>query len=70
MLQKINQPRLCNATQQAVKKLLDNVIKATILKGKYKGEDVLIPASQWYQLMYHFNLNDNNFQCGLLSLIL
>lgn len=27
----------------AVKKLMKNVIKATILKGKYKGEKVLIP---------------------------
>ncbi|XP_065172041.1 ATP-dependent DNA helicase pif1-like [Atheta coriaria] len=43
MLRNINQPRLCNGTRLAVKKLLNNVIEATILKGKYKGEDVLIP---------------------------
>jgi len=42
-LRNINQPRLCNGTRLAVKKLMNNVIKATILKGKYKGEDVLIP---------------------------
>ncbi|XP_060846147.1 ATP-dependent DNA helicase PIF1-like [Rhopalosiphum padi] len=43
MLRNINQPRLCNGTRLAMKKLLNNVIEATILKGKYKGEDVLIP---------------------------
>ncbi|XP_053968141.1 ATP-dependent DNA helicase pif1-like [Anastrepha ludens] len=43
MLRKINVPRLCNGTRLAVKKLMGNVIEATILKGKYKGEDVLIP---------------------------
>lgn len=43
MLRNINQPRLCNGTRLAVKKLMNNVIEATIVKGKYKGEDVLIP---------------------------
>lgn len=43
MLRNINQPRLCNGTRLAIKKLLNNVIEAIILKGKYKGEDVLIP---------------------------
>jgi len=44
MLQNINQPRICNGTRLAIKKLQNNVIEATILKGKYKGEDVLIPC--------------------------
>lgn len=43
MLRNINQPRLCNGTRLAVKKLMNNVIEATILNGKFKGEDVLIP---------------------------
>lgn len=43
MLRNINQPRLCNGTRLAVKNLMSNVIEATIIKGKYKGEDVLIP---------------------------
>lgn len=43
MLRNINQPKLCNGTRLAIKKLLNNVIEAIILKGKYKGEDVLIP---------------------------
>lgn len=43
MLRNINQPRLCNGTRLAVKNLMANVIEATILTGKFKGEDVLIP---------------------------
>lgn len=43
MLRNINQPRLCNGTRVAVKKLMANVIVATILTGKFKGEEVLIP---------------------------
>ncbi|XP_037910190.1 ATP-dependent DNA helicase PIF1-like [Hermetia illucens] len=39
MLRNINQPRLCNGTRLVVKKLMNNVIEATIIKGKYKGED-------------------------------
>ncbi|XP_055918736.1 uncharacterized protein LOC129950842 [Eupeodes corollae] len=34
--------RLCNRTRLAVKKQLNNVIEATIIKSKYKGEDVLM----------------------------
>jgi ATP-dependent DNA helicase PIF1 len=34
---------LCNSTRLAVKKLMNNVTEVTILKGKYKGEEVLIP---------------------------
>lgn len=43
LLRNINPPKLCNGTRLAVKKLLPNVIEATILNGKSKGEDVLIP---------------------------
>lgn len=43
LLRNINPPRLCNGTRLAVKKLMPNVIEATILNGKSKGEDVLIP---------------------------
>jgi len=35
MLRNINQLRLCNGTQFSVKKLMNNVIEATILKRKY-----------------------------------
>jgi ATP-dependent DNA helicase PIF1 len=43
MLRNINQPQLCNGTRLAVKKLISNVVEATILTGSFKGEDVLIP---------------------------
>ncbi|XP_016854588.2 uncharacterized protein LOC107983828 [Anolis carolinensis] len=43
MLRNINPPKLCNGTRLAVKNLLKNVIKARIITGPFKGEDVLIP---------------------------
>lgn len=43
MLPNIHQPRLCNGTRLAVNKLMNNVTEAISLKGKYKGENVLIP---------------------------
>lgn len=42
LLHNINPPPLCNGTRFAVKKLMTNVIEATILDGKFKGEDVLL----------------------------
>lgn len=43
LLRNINPPRLCNGTRLAVKKLMNNLIEATIITGKYKGENVLLP---------------------------
>lgn len=43
IIRNLNPPKLCNGTRVAVKKLWPNLIEATILSGKYKGEDVLIP---------------------------
>ncbi|XP_026463605.1 uncharacterized protein LOC113380822 [Ctenocephalides felis] len=43
MLRNINQPKLCNGTRLVVTKLMNNVIYATIMIGKFKGEEVLIP---------------------------
>jgi ATP-dependent DNA helicase PIF1 len=43
MLRNLNQPKLCNGTRLVIRKLMANVIHATILKGKFKGEEVLIP---------------------------
>ncbi|CAD6208527.1 GSCOCG00010529001-RA-CDS, partial [Cotesia congregata] len=43
MLRNLNQPKLCNGTRLAVKKLMNNLIEATIITGKFKDEDVLIP---------------------------
>ena len=43
LLRNINPPMLCNGTRLCIKRLLPNVIEATILTGKGKGEDVFIP---------------------------
>lgn len=43
MLRNLNAPRLCNGTRLVVKKIFGNVIESTILQGKFKGENVLIP---------------------------
>ncbi|CAH1987619.1 unnamed protein product [Acanthoscelides obtectus] len=43
LLRNINSPRLCNGTRLSVQKMMNNVIEATILFGKFKGKDVLLP---------------------------
>lgn len=43
LLRNINQPKLCNGTRLCVKKLMPNLIEATILSGNFKDENVLIP---------------------------
>ena len=43
MLRNLNHPKLCNSTRLSVKKLMNNLILAKIIKGKFKGEEVLIP---------------------------
>ncbi|XP_042912285.2 ATP-dependent DNA helicase PIF1-like [Parasteatoda tepidariorum] len=43
LLRNINPPRLCNGTRLSVKKLMNNIIEATILNGKHQGEHELIP---------------------------
>lgn len=65
MLRNINQPRLCNGTRLAVKKLMGNVIEATILKGKFKGEDVLIPRIPMIPTDLPFNFKRLQFPVRL-----
>lgn len=43
LLRNLDPPKLCNGTRLSVKKLMPNVIEATIISGKSKGQDVLIP---------------------------
>ncbi|VDK83626.1 unnamed protein product [Onchocerca ochengi] len=43
MLQNINQPKLCNGTRLAVKKLMSNVVEAAVLTGLFKSKNFLIP---------------------------
>ncbi|VDM96907.1 unnamed protein product [Onchocerca ochengi] len=49
MLRNINQPKLYNGTRLAVKKLMSDVVEATILTGPFKNEDVLILAFLRFQ---------------------
>ncbi|KFM69446.1 hypothetical protein X975_16917, partial [Stegodyphus mimosarum] len=43
LLRNLDPPSLCNVTRLSVKKLMKNVIEATILTGHAKGKDVFIP---------------------------
>lgn len=43
LLRNIKPPKLCNETRLIVKKILGNVIEATILNIQFSGEDVLLP---------------------------
>ena len=67
MLQNLNQPKLCNRTRLAVKIIMKNLIVATIIIGKFKGKDVLIPTLPPYQLTLLLNLSVSIFRCTLHS---
>ncbi|XP_050527732.1 ATP-dependent DNA helicase PIF1-like [Daktulosphaira vitifoliae] len=43
LLRNLNPPRLCNGTRLVIKKITGNIIEATILTGRFKGEIVLLP---------------------------
>ncbi|XP_017461789.1 PREDICTED: uncharacterized protein LOC108355126 [Rhagoletis zephyria] len=43
VLRNLNPPQLCNGTRLTVNSMMSNVIKATILNGKFKGDEVLLP---------------------------
>ncbi|XP_055836640.1 ATP-dependent DNA helicase PIF1-like [Episyrphus balteatus] len=43
LLRNLNPTRLCNGTRLVIKKLMKNVIEASILNGKFRGENVLLP---------------------------
>lgn len=68
LLRNINPPRLCNGTRLTVKKLMNNVIEATILNGKFKGEDVLLPRIPMIPTdINHLNSSAYNFPFESLS---
>ncbi|RCN49098.1 hypothetical protein ANCCAN_04843 [Ancylostoma caninum] len=58
LLLNIDPPKLCNGTRLCVKNLLPNVIGATKLTGKAKGEDVFIPRISMVStdMPFHFKL--------------
>ena len=43
LLRNIDSPKLCNGTRLVIKKMMSRVLEATIITGKYAGEDVFIP---------------------------
>lgn len=43
LIRNLDPPKLCNETRLDVKKLSPNLVEATIISGKCKGEEVLIP---------------------------
>jgi hypothetical protein len=43
-LRNINPLQYCNGTRLSVKNLMNNIIEATILNGKFKGDDLLLPC--------------------------
>jgi ATP-dependent DNA helicase PIF1 len=43
LLRNLNPPRLCNGTRLVIKKLMENVVEATILTDKFRGEKILLP---------------------------
>jgi ATP-dependent DNA helicase PIF1 len=63
LLRNTNLPRLCNSTRILVKNVMNNIIKVTILNGKFKGEDVLLPRIQMIptDMPYEFKLC--SFRC-------
>ncbi|GFV38660.1 ATP-dependent DNA helicase [Trichonephila clavipes] len=43
LLRNLNAPKLCNGTRLVIKKIMDNILEATILSGKCQGEAVFLP---------------------------
>lgn len=65
LLRNLDPPKLCNGTRLAVKKLMPNVIEATIISGKSKGEDVLIPRIPMVPTDFPFNFKRIQFPVRL-----
>jgi len=58
----INPLLLCNGTRISVKKMMNNIIEAKILNGKFKGEDVLLPLIPMILTDMHWNSNVYSFR--------
>lgn len=43
LLRNLDPPKLCNGTRLVVKKMMTNIIEATIITGCGQGEDVFLP---------------------------
>ncbi|VDM98400.1 unnamed protein product [Onchocerca ochengi] len=65
ILQNINQPKLCNGTRLAIKKVMSNVVESTIFTGPFKSEDVLIPRISTIPIDMPFQLKTLQFPSRL-----
>lgn len=65
LLRNLHPPKLCNGTRLSIKKLSPNVIEATIISGKNKGEDVLIPRIPMIPTDLPFNFKRLQFPIRL-----
>ncbi|KAE9524127.1 hypothetical protein AGLY_015492 [Aphis glycines] len=61
MLWNLNPPKLCNGTRLSVKKLMNNLIQSSIIKGNFKGEEVLSHEFRSFQQIFHFSLSGFSF---------
>lgn len=62
LLQNFNQPKYYNGTWLIVKRFMNNLIKATIMIGSHKDEDILlprIPISAWNSVKVQITSNSN-----------
>jgi ATP-dependent DNA helicase PIF1 len=65
LLRNLDPPKLCNGTMLCVKKMLGNVIEATILTGKGEGETVFIPRIPLIPTDVPFNIKRLQFPMRL-----
>ncbi|XP_050338342.1 ATP-dependent DNA helicase PIF6-like [Bactrocera neohumeralis] len=65
LLRNINTPKMFNGTRLAIKKLMPNLIEATILNGKANGENVLIPRIPMIPTDMPFNFKRLQFPVRL-----
>ena len=56
LIRNLNAPKLCNGTRLINKNCSPNLIEATIIGGRFKGEDVFIPLIPMISndLPFHF----------------
>ena len=62
LLRNLNPPRLCNGTRLVIKKLMKNIVEASILNGKFRGESVLLPRIPMISTEVILNSSEFNFQ--------
>ncbi|KIH47189.1 hypothetical protein ANCDUO_22754 [Ancylostoma duodenale] len=65
LLRNIDPPKLCNGTRLCVKNLMPNVIEATLLTGKARGENVFIPRIPMIPTDMPFDFNRLQFPVRL-----